>query len=279
MRAVHPDLAALMILAAGTPALGTLPPAEARRSYSASRRALHPVLDPVASIEDITMPGPGGPLALRVYRGAPGGGSLPCLLFLHGGGWVLGDLESHEGICRRIAAAAGCCVVAVDYRLAPEHPVPGGGGGRCGGFVLGGGAGRDPWASMPPGIAVGGDSAGGNLAAVIALMGRDGTVPRCMYQILFYPVTDLGMTGESYERVITGMPLTAARCDISPITMCRCMRTGAIGVPPRYGPPAWRARPPALVLTCGHDPLCTEGATLRRAAGARGRSGDGLAPQ
>ncbi len=258
MRAVHPDLAALMILAAGTPALGTLPPAEARRSYSASRRALQPVLDPVASIEDITMPGPGGPLALRVYRGAPGGGSLPCLLFLHGGGWVLGDLESHEGICRRIAAAACCCVVAVDYRLAPEHPFPAAvedaAAALC--WVVAQAATLGIDAAR---IAVGGDSAGGNLAAVIALMGRDGTVPRCMYQILFYPVTDLGMTGESYERVTTGMPLTAA-----------AMRYFADHYVPLHADRSdWRASPlraaslegapPALVLTCGHDPLCTEG--------------------
>ena len=124
MRAIHPDITALMALTVGTPALGTLPPDEMRRSYTASRKQLQPEFDPVTSIEDRTIPGPAGPLPLRIYRGGPADAVLPCLLFLHGGGWVLGNLDSHEGICRRLAAAARCCVIAVDYRLAPEHPFP-----------------------------------------------------------------------------------------------------------------------------------------------------------
>jgi acetyl esterase len=126
MRAINRDILALMEAAeaAGVPPLGSLPPDEARRSYLASRRALQPTFDPVSSCEDITIDGPGGALALRIFRGGSPGKELPCLVFLHGGGWVLGDLESHEGMCRRIAVAAECCVVAVDYRLAPEYPWP-----------------------------------------------------------------------------------------------------------------------------------------------------------
>lgn len=256
MRAVHPDITALMQLAG--PALGSLPPAEARRGYSASRRALQLPFDPMAAIENITIPGPGGPLALRLFRGAPLGQPLPCLLYLHGGGWVLGDLDSHEGICRRIAAMAGCCVIAVDYRLAPEHPFP---------AALDDAVAALQWTAAQADklgidirkIAVGGDSAGGNLAAVLALMGRDGSVPRSSYQMLFYPATDLRMASESYERVIDGMPLTA-----------NSMRYFIDHYIPNHADRRdWRASPllagnlegtpPALVLTCGHDPLCTDG--------------------
>jgi acetyl esterase len=261
MRAVHPDLAALVraTKAAGAPALGSLPPAEARLNYSASRRALQPTFDPVAAVEDITIAGPGGTLALRLFRGAPRAESpLPCLLFLHGGGWVLGNLESHEGICRRIAAMAGCCVMAVDYRLAPEHPFP---------AAVEDSAAALHWLAKHAGslgidatrIAVGGDSAGGNLAAVLALMGRDGSLPRAMYQVLLYPVTDLAMNGESYERSLEGMPLTTGsmRYFIDHYIPKKAERLDWRASPLRAA--SLEGAPPALVLTCGHDPLCTEG--------------------
>ena len=258
MRAVNPDVVALIQTAAVQP-LGSLPPVEMRRNYSESRLALQPPFDPVAAIEDIAIPGQGGAaLPLRLFRGAPRGRPLPCLLFLHGGGWVLGDLKSHEGICRRIAAITGCCVMAVDYRLAPEHPFP---------AAVEDGATALQWTAAhaeslgidAKRMAVGGDSAGGNLAAVLALMGRDGNIPRLMYQLLLYPATDLRMTGESYERVIDSLPLTA-----------KSMRYFIDHyVPSQADRSDWRASPllaaslentpPALVLTCGHDPLCTEG--------------------
>jgi len=257
MRALHPDITVLM-QAAGVPTLGAVPPEEARRGYSASRRALQLPFDPMAEIRNIVIPGPGGQLPLRLYRGAPLGKPLPCLLYLHGGGWVLGDLDSHEGICRRIAAVAACCVIAVDYRLAPEHPFP---------AAMEDAAAALQWVADHAGeigidaelIAVGGDSAGGNLAAVLAIMGRDGTVPRSSYQMLFYPATDLRMTGDSYERVVDGVPLTA--------NSMRYFIDHYISNP--VGRKDWRASPmlaetleglpPALVLTCGHDPLCTDG--------------------
>jgi acetyl esterase len=260
MRALNPEVAALMRAAeaAGVPTLGSLPPDEARRSYSASRRALQAAFDPVASREDVTIQGPGGSLALRIFRGAAHEQNLPCFLFLHGGGWVLGDLETHEGICRRIAAAASCCVLAVDYRLAPEHPFP---------AALEDGAATLRWAVAhaeslgidAKRIAVGGDSAGGNLAAVIALMGRDGSVPRCMYQMLFYPAVDLTMSGDSYERVTEGVPLTAdaMRYFIGHYAPSKADRADWRASPLRAA--SLEGAPPALVLTCGHDPLCSEG--------------------
>ena len=166
---LHPDIEALLRLS-DAPPLGTLPPAEMRRSYAEVRRKLQLPPEPIAGTEALAIPGPGGDIPVRLYRGTDQA-NAPCLLFLHGGGWVLGNLDSHDGICRRIAARTGACVLAVDYRLAPEHPFP---------------AAVDDSAAVlhylaqhaerlgidPARLAVGGDSAGGNLAAVIALMGR-----------------------------------------------------------------------------------------------------------
>ncbi len=257
MRAVNPDVTALLVAAraAGAPAFDTLPVDEMRRAYVASRAALQAPFAPVAAVRDLAIPGPGGTLPLRLYRGAPAGPTLPCLVVLHGGGWVLGNIATHEGLCRRFAALGECCVVSVEYRLAPEHPYPAAvedGAAALRWVVehaaeLGIDAGR---------IAVGGDSAGGNLAAVLALMGRDGTVPAPCFQLLLYPAVDLRMTGTSYDTVAPGMPLTAA-------AMRRFVELYAPDVDD------WRASPlraaslagtaPALVLTCGHDPLCHEG--------------------
>ena len=262
MRALHPDAKSLMALmqAVGRPALESLPPAEARQVYSAARAVLQPPPEATAGTQDFAIAGPGGELRLRVHRGAGSGGDdvLPCLLYLHGGGWVLGDLESHDGICRRLANEGGCSVVAVDYRLAPEHPFP---------AAVEDSVAALAWVAAnamalridPARIAVGGDSAGGNLAAVLAIMGRDGTGPMPVFQLLFYPAVDLAMTSDSYGLITEGVPLTAA-------TMRYFVE--------HYAPEAWQRQdwrasplraaslagtPPALVVTTGHDPLCAEG--------------------
>ena len=261
-RALHPDAGRLlaMIRESGRPALEALAPAEARQAYAASRTILQPPPEDVADVRDMAIPSAGGSLPLRLYRGA---GTMalapaPCLVFLHGGGWVLGDLDSHDGACRQLANRAGCQVVAVDYRLAPEHPFP---------AAVDDAHAALAWVARhaaelgvdPLRIAVGGDSAGGNLAAVLALMGRDGAAPPTTFQALLYPVVDLRMQTASYARVTEGVPLTAGT-----------MRYFA----DHYVPDAaqrsdWRASPllaaslagtpPALVLTVGHDPLADEG--------------------
>ena len=126
--ALHPDAEKLLdlIRATGRPPFERLSVAEAREAYAASRAVLQPPPEDVADTRDLSIPGPGGPLALRVYRGAgtPDAAALPALLYLHGGGWVIGGLDSHDGVCRRLANLAACRVVAVDYRLAPEHRFP-----------------------------------------------------------------------------------------------------------------------------------------------------------
>lgn len=260
MSSIHPDVAA--ILAAGR-AAGSLPfeamtPADARHAYAGRRAVMQLPPDPVAERRDVAIAGPGGPLALRLYRGAgtPEGEPLPCLLYLHGGGWVLGNLDSHDGICCRLANEGACWVVAVDYRLAPEHPFPAALDDAAATLAwIGAGAGGS---ALDTGrIAVGGDSAGGNLAAVLALMGRDGTLPRPVFQLLLYPAVDLSIA--DHGEPTAGMTIT-------PATMRYFLDHYVPQVRDRAD---WRASPlkaaslrdtaPAFVLTCGHDPLREEG--------------------
>lgn len=267
MPPMHPDVVALVgaIRASGRPPFEALAPEEARAAYTAGRAALQPPPPEVAELRDLTAPGEAGPIRFRLYRGAGTAADavLPCLLYLHGGGWILGDLASHDGICRRLASAMQACVIAVDYRRAPEHPYPA--------------ALRDAAATLayvadeagrlridPRRLAIGGDSAGANLAAVLALMGRDGDLPRSVFQALLYPVVDLTMRGQSYTRVTEGVPVTAAtmRYFIDHYTPDPQDRADWHASPIRA--PSLAGAPSALVLTCAHDPLCDEGRDYAR---------------
>ena len=267
MAAFDPEVEVLLELGrkAGRPPFQDLTPAAARAAYAASWDLLQPAAEEAAAVRDLTVPGPAGDLALRVYRGIGSrtGEKLPCLMFLHGGGWVIGDLESHDRLCRRIANRARICVVAVDYRLAPEHRFP---------AAVDDAVAAWQWLHenasaldiVADRIAIGGDSAGGNLAAVIALMGRDGSVASAVFQALLYPVVDLTAASASYRRVTGGVPLTAA-------TMHYFIEHYTPGAGERLD---WRASPlraaslagtpPALVLTVAHDPLCDEGLAYAR---------------
>ena len=162
----------------------------------------------VAHVEDRGIPGPGGTLRVRIITPqTAGNGLLPVLVYFHGGGWVLGNIESHEGICRALANAGGVIVVTVDYRLAPEHRFPA--------------AAEDAYAATrwaaehaaefggdPQRIAIAGDSAGGNLAAVTCLMARDRGGPRVDFQVLLYPITDYDINTRSYTAIADGYFLT-----------------------------------------------------------------------
>ena len=180
-------------------------PAEARESMRSRTAALGP-FEEVPAVADHRVPVTGGEITVRVYKPA-GMGPHPVLVFYHGGGWVIGDLYTHDGICRSIVNAAGCAVASVDYRLAPEfkYPVPV----------------EDSYAGLlwvvanatrlgldSARIAVGGDSAGGNLAAVMALLARDRRGPRLLLQILVYPVTNHDFGTASYRENGTGFVLT-----------------------------------------------------------------------
>jgi acetyl esterase len=260
--ALDPDtqLVLEMIRVAGRPPFETLTPDEARLAYVNSRKVLQPPPESVAEIRDLTAPGPASDIPLRVYRGigTTPADKLPALIYYHGGGWLLGDLDSHDGVCRRFANVARCCVVSVDYRMAPEHKFP---------AAVDDCAAATRWAVTQAGalgidparIAVGGDSAGGNLAAVMALLARDGALPPLTFQLLIYPATDMMMTTVSSRTITDGVPLTSKtmRWFIDHYT-----RGGA-------DERDWRASPlraadlsgtaQALVLTCACDPLCDEG--------------------
>lgn len=262
MRALHPDASKLlaMMREAGRPAFEQLSPEVARASYAATRAAVQMPEEATAETEDLVVAGPGGDLRVRLHRGASTRQEdiLPCLLYLHGGGWVIGDLDSHDGICRRLANEGACCVVAVDYRLAPEHPFP---------AAVDDSAAALAWIVAnavrlridPTCIAVGGDSAGGNLAAVLALMGRDGAGHLPVFQLLFYPAVDLAMTSDSYDMITEGVPLTAGtmRYFIDHYVPDASDRNDWRASPLRAA--SLSGTPPALVVTAGHDPLCAEG--------------------
>ncbi len=262
MTNINPDVEAL--IAAGR-AAGSLPfeamtAKEARRAHAARRETHQLAAEEVSERRDFSISSPAGPIPLRLYRPAHVSADLvlPCLVFMHGGGWVLGSLDSHDGLCCHLANQARCCVVSIDYKLAPENPFPAA-VDDCVTAYTAIVAGAATLKIDPFRIAVGGDSAGGTLAAVLALMGRDGTVPPPIQQTLIYPVVDIDQSLEDYGPNSDGMLITGA-------TM--------VYFRDHYVPHAadrtdWRASPlkvsslaglpPALVIVCGHDPLKSEG--------------------
>jgi acetyl esterase len=263
--AIDPDTQAVLdlIRLAGRPSFEMLTPDEARQAYAASRNVLQTQPEDVAESRDSTVPGPSGPIGIRLYRptGTAASDVLPALVWYHGGGWLLGDLESHDVICRRFANAARCRVVSVDYRMAPEHVFPAA-VDDClaatkyvfdNAAALGVDTGK---------IAVGGDSAGGNLAAVVALTARDGRLPPLAFQLLVYPATDMMMTTVSSNTIGPGVPLTSATMKWFIDYYAKGHETDWRASPGRVASVAGTA--PALVLTCAHDPLRDEGIDYAR---------------
>jgi len=184
----------------------TIDPAVFRTQVRAMRLAAPGV--PIGSVEDRKIPGPGGRIPLRIYAPlecAPG--PLPALAFFHGGGFVIGDLDSHDGVCRELANAARCAVVSVDYRLAPEAKFPAA-GEDCYAATCWLAENSDELGIDASRIAVGGDSAGGNLAAVTALLARDRRGPRLVHQLLVYPVANCAFDTASYLENANGYYLT-----------------------------------------------------------------------
>jgi acetyl esterase len=211
----------------------------------------------VGTVSDRTVPGPSGPVPVRVYA-ATANDSLPVLVYFHGGGWVIGDLDSYDATCRALTNAAGCVLVSVDYRLAPEHKFPAAAEDcfaaltwvRANAAALGGDARR---------VAVGGDSAGGNLAAVVAQMSRDRGEPPVALQLLIYPVTDRNFETASYRDNADGYLLTR---DAMIWFWNHYLRKDADANSPLASPlkaANLRGLPPAFVLTAEFDPLRDEG--------------------
>ena len=193
---VTAETQAILDTRAGAPALNELPVAEARAQMAAMRPP-NDNPEPVAQVHEMSIPGPGGEIPARGYLPTEDPRALPTVVYYHGGGWVLGDLESHDAVCRALCNRAGMSVLSVDYRLAPEATYPA--------------AAEDAYAAVEwiagmysqqgqtARIAVAGDSAGGNLAAVVSQMARDRGGPEIGAQILIYPVTDHSFETESYK--------------------------------------------------------------------------------
>jgi acetyl esterase len=248
---------------AGAPPFEAGTPEQARRAYEDGLPDLQGEREPVGSVTDRTVAGPGGPLALRIYRGQGASAkSAPALLYLHGGGWVIGNLESHDEICRWFANMAGCVVISPAYRLAPEHKFPAA-VEDCRAVLS---FMQDHAADLgidAKRIAVAGDSAGGNLAAVLSLLARGDRIPLTA-QLLLYPNTDAAQTANSYRRFAEGFGLTA--------TTMAWFRDHYIRNTSDIGD--WRVSPlkatsvagvaPAFVAIAGHDILADEGEAYAR---------------
>lgn len=198
-----------------------------------------------------------GGVGVRVYTpvGAPSDGSGPVVVWYHGGGWTLGDLGVSDAACRRLAVAATTRVVSVDYRLAPEHRFPAGVEDALATFeaIAAGGLG-----AAPSHVIVGGDSAGGNLAAVVSLLARDAGGPRPAAQLLVYPVTDAAMDTDSYRDNAEGYLLTAATMAWFFDQYVDVDLRGDVRVSPLRAA-SLAGLPPAHVITPGYDPLRDEG--------------------
>jgi acetyl esterase len=265
--AIDPQAQAVLdlVIQSGRPPYNVLSPKEARQLFRETRPASTPTPPEIGVVKNLTADGPAGPIPVRVYRpaGVAAAAPLPGLVYFHGGGWVIGDLDTHDVLCRQLTAEAGVSVVSVDYRLAPEHKFPG--------------AVDDAWAAtrwvvaragelgIDAGrLAVGGDSAGGNLAAVVAMLAREHGQPSIKFQVLLYPVTDLADESKSYQDFADGYLLTRDG-----------MRWfSAHYLKSRDEAGDWRASPlrvrsldrlpPALIVTAGFDPLRDEGEAYAR---------------
>jgi len=269
-RVIDPEARAYLKQTAslGLPPLAEQGAVEARRLNSLRAPSLAGEPEDVALIEDGRLPGAGGQIPFRLYSPAPDR-TLPALLYLHGGGWVVGDLDTHDSVCRALARRAGCVVLALDYRLAPENPFPA--------------AVEDAWTALnwlcdhateigadSDRIAVGGDSSGGNLSAVVAQRSRDRGGPRLSAQVLIYPVTDCDFDTPSYRDAATGYGLTR---DSMLWYWDQYLPDEDRRVSPDASPlraPDLSGLPPAFVITCKLDPLASEGAAYAEALSAAG---------
>ena len=259
---LHPQARALLTLIEekGLPPTHMLTPAQARHWYRERRFVTQPKPPEVALARGLMATGPAGDIALRLYRplGSRAEQALPVMIYYHGGGWTIGDLDSHDTLCRELCNGSGCALVAVDYRMGPEHRFPAAVDDALAAarWVRANAASLALDASR---LAVGGDSAGGNLAAVVAIAARDAGDLPIGFQLLIYPATDQRRGAPSHTSNGEGYLLTTdtityfhdhyiddAKHDLD-----------------------WRASPllhndlsrlpPAFVLTAGYDPLRDEG--------------------
>ncbi|MER2107578.1 MAG: alpha/beta hydrolase [Solibacillus sp.] len=241
--------------AAGAPPMSSLSPEEARSTTDFS--ALAGIPEEVGKVENRTIPGPGGEIPVRIYT-PEGEGPFPSLVFYHGGGWVIGDLDTVDVPCRLLTNRANCVVVSVDYRLAPEHKFPAAADDAYAAakWVVENGPSIQVDSSR---VAVGGDSAGGNLAAVVSLLARDKNEIDLAYQLLIYPVTNYSYETVSYRDNADGYLLTK---DSMVWFWDHYLRDAEDGKNPYASPLRTEdlsSLPPTLVITAEFDPLRDEG--------------------
>ena len=259
---LHPQAKLLLELMenSGLPATHQLSPAEARAAYRDRRSFTQPQPPDVALVADTRAGDINGGVPIRLYRpiGSAPNEALPVLVYYHGGGFVIGDLETHDTLCRELCNLSGCAVIAVDYRLAPEGRFPAA-VDDCLAATLWIHRHAAEMGCDPNRIAVGGDSAGGNLAAVVSIAARDlGSLP-IKFQMLIYPATDSRRIAASHTINGSGYLLTRE--------MISYFHEHYVNGP--ADDLDWKASPllhddlsnlpPALVITAGYDPLRDEG--------------------
>ena len=251
--------------AAGAPEMWELTPDQARAEYLRRTERVRADVD-IYRVEDRQIPGPVQPIKVRVYtpQVSQEQASLPVLVWYHGGGFVIGDLDSHDSACRALANQTECLVVAVDYRLAPEHKFPGA-VEDCEAALHWVAAHATELGGDPGRIAVGGDSAGGNLAAVVALLAREKGGPKLCFQLLIYPCVAPEPETPSHHQFAEGYLLTRKT-----ITWFfkQYLRSSKDTLDPRYAPLEEKdlsSLPPSLVIVAGFDPLRDEGVDYAKA--------------
>jgi acetyl esterase len=240
------------LAAAGGPLMTDMEPPAARLFFEQFAGVMDGEVPALPAVEDRIA----GDVPVRIYR-PEGTGPFPLLVWFHGGGWVIGSVQGGDATCRRLAAGAGAVVVSVEYRLAPEYPFPAA-PEDCYAATVWAVAHAGELGADPARVAVGGDSAGGNLAAVIAMMARDQGGPSLRFQLLVYPVTDALSTYPSYIENGEGYLLTS---DTMRWFIGHYLGEADPKDPlasPIYAPDL-SGLPPALVLTAEYDPLRDEG--------------------
>jgi acetyl esterase len=229
-----------------------------RQQYRETARVVDEPDVHAADIRNLTIPGPAGQMRARHYR-PPGAASAPLLVFYHGGGWVIGDLDTHDALCRLICRDAAVHVLAIDYRLAPEHKAPAAVDDCYAAYLWAREHAEDLGADAAH-VAVGGDSAGGNLAAVVTQLARDAGAPLPALQWLIYPLTDA--RGLARSRTLFGDGFLLTKHDVDWFTASYVDGSGLDLTDPRVSPllaDDLSGLSPALVVTAGFDPLRDEG--------------------
>jgi acetyl esterase len=248
-----------LLVASGRPKVWQVSPAEAREGISALAQAADAKDVPIGRVEDGKWPGPAGALAYRSYTPIDAAGEpLPALIYFHGGGFVIGDLDTHDGLCRLFANASGCRVISVEYRLAPEHKFP---------AAVEDADAAASWVADharelgidPDRIAIGGDSAGASLAAVVCQLAKQRGGPRLALQLLLYPATESGVDTPSRVAFAEGYLLEKKSIEWF---FQQYVEPGTDPIDPRLSPllaPDLAGLPPAHIHTAEFDPLVDEG--------------------